>query len=102
MPSNELISSPGELFILAVGIGAIGVLFLWIANMWEKARGENEASRLERTRHHRNMRGLDQLNAFYSDRRNMPVSLGMGGIIMVFAGICGVVAALVWFLIRLI
>jgi hypothetical protein len=102
MGASEFVSNPGELLILSVGVGAAGVLFLWIANVWEKAMGENEASRLERTRHYRNMRALDQLNAFYSDRRNMPVSVGMGSIVMVFAGICGVVAALVWFVIRLI
>jgi len=91
MAGNEFITSPGELLILAVGIGAGGVLFIWIADKWEKAMGENEASRLERTRHYRKMRGLDHLNAFYSDRRNKPVSLMMGGIITIFAGICGVV-----------
>jgi len=100
MPSDEFIIGPTDLLIWAFVVGVVGIILLAVANAWEKAMGDNEASRLERMRHHRSLGFFGQLDAFYSDRRNMPVSVGMGGMMMIFGAICMGVAALVWFLIR--
>jgi hypothetical protein len=100
MSFNELFSSPGGLLVASILVAIGGVIFLVISDAWTKAIGDDTDSQVRRSRRYRNLRFFDQLNAFYGDSRNMPVSIGIGGIMMILSSIIGAIVALVWFIVR--
>lgn len=100
MQPNELISSPRDLFVTAVVIGIIGGILFGLANLIMKMTGDDINKHARESERYRHMGTLDQMNAFYSNPRNMPVAIGIGGIFMLFAAVCMAVGALVWLVVR--
>jgi len=99
MQNSELISSPSNLLMLAAIIGGVGIVLFILANLIMKATGDDINLHARESWRYRDMGPLEQMTAFYSNPRNMPVALGMGGIILVIAAICMAVGGAVWYLI---
>lgn len=100
MQSNEIINSPGDCWILAAVAGVLGGILFLIANLIMKATGDNIDRHARESRRYRNMSFTEQMTDFHSDPRNIPVALGMGGFILLFAAICMAVGGIIWLLIR--
>ena len=100
MQGSELINSPGDLLILAAVAGVVGGILFLIANVIMKATGDNIGRQARKSRRYRNMGFIEQMTDFYSDPRNIPVALGIGGILVFFAAICMAVGGIMWLVIR--
>jgi len=102
MQPNEIISGPGDLFILALGAGIVGGVLFLVANLIMKAIGMDINQHARDTRHCRDMGFFEQTTAFFSDFRNIPVAIGAGGLFLVFAAVLMLLGAGSWYIIRLV
>jgi hypothetical protein len=102
MQSNDLISGPSDLLMLALGAAVVGGALFLIANLIMKAIGIDINQHAHETRRYRTMGFLEQMTAFHSDLRNIPVAIGAGGLFLLFAAVLLALGAGVWFLVRLV
>lgn len=102
MEPNELISGPGDLLMLALGAGVVGGVLFLIANLIMKALGMDINEHAHETRRYRNMGFIEQMTAFHSDFRNIPVAIGAGGLFLLFGAVLMALGAGVWLLIRVV
>jgi len=100
MQNSEFINSPVDLLILAVVMGVVGIVLFILANVIMKATGDDINVHARESRSYRNMGFLEQMTAFYSNPRNIPVALGMGGIILVLGAICMAIGGVIWLLVK--
>ena len=98
MQPNELINTPGDLLILALGVGIAGALAFGLANLIMKLFGDDIQTHARESEKYRYMGYSESMHAFYSNPRNIPVAIGMVGIFMLFAAICMVIGAAGWFI----
>jgi uncharacterized oligopeptide transporter (OPT) family protein len=100
MPGSHFISGPDELFVAAVILGVVGAVVFAAANVIMRVTGDDIRKRARESDDTGPLGPRDQMHAFYSNPRNMPVAIGIGGLMMLAAGILMAVGALVWFVIR--
>src|SRR6266567_1761329 len=93
MQINEFINSAGgHLIFLAIVLGVVGVILFVIANIIMKATGDSIERHAWESRRYRDMRATEQMTEFCSNPRNVPVSLGLGGILLFIAAIVMTIA----------
>lgn len=97
---NEIVISPGELFVAAAVLGVVGLVLILLSNLILKAFGTDIHELARESEHVRELGIFDQLTAFFTDFRNIPASIGMVGVFLMFAAICVGFGALVWFVVR--
>lgn len=102
MQPNELVSGPGDLLMLALGAAVVGGVLFLVANLIMKAIGMDIDQHAHETRRYRDMGFFEQMTAFHSDLRNVPVAIGAGGLFLLFAAVLLALGSGVWFLVRLI
>ena len=97
---NELINSPVDLLVAAAVIGVIGGILFGLANLIMKATGDDINKHARESERYRHLGTLEQMSVFYSNLRNMPVAIGIGGLLLLFAAVCMAIGALGWFIVR--
>lgn len=96
MEIAQLIDSPGALLKLAAIVGGTGVLFFLLANLIMKATGDSIDAHAGESRRYRDMGLLQQATAFHSNPRNIPVALGVAGLLLIVGAVCMAIASLMW------
>ena len=96
----ELINSPVDLLFAAVVIGVIGGILFGLANLIMKVMGDDINKHFRESERYKQLGILDQMSTFYSNPRNIPIAIGMGGLFFIFGAVCMAIGALVWFVIR--
>lgn len=102
MQPNVLISGPWELLMLALGVAVVGGFLFLVANLVMKAIGMDINQHANETMRYRDIGFFEQTNAFFSDSRNIPVAIGIGGLFLLFTAVLMAIGAAGWFLIRMI
>lgn len=102
MQSNDLIGGPGELFILALVVGVAGTIFYLMANLIMKAIGMDINEYAHETSRYRSMGFFEQLATFFSDARNIPVTIGVVGLFLLFGAVMMGLYAGVWLAVRML
>ena len=98
MSARETINTPGGILSLAIVVGLVGAILMYIGDRMLKAKGLDIDEYNRRTSYRRQMGPLEQLNDFYSDTGNIPALLGMNGMIMLFAAAAMGIFGLGWLL----
>lgn len=93
---SQPIDSPSDLLKLAAIVGGTGIVLFLFANLIMKATGDSIDAHARESRRYRDMGPLQQMTAFFSNPRNIPVAFGMVGIMLAFGGVCMAIGSLVW------
>jgi hypothetical protein len=102
MQAHELISGPGDLFMLALGAGVVGAVLFLVANLIMRAIGMDINEHARETERYRSMGYFEQMTAFHSDARNIPAAIGAFGLFFAFGAVLMALGAGAWFLIRVV
>ena len=101
MQLTEMITTPGDLLMLALGFGVAGAALCGLAALIMKLTGIDINEYARETNRYRNAGFAEQSAAFYSDKRNIPVQIMFGGLLLIFGAVVSSVVAGGWFLLRL-
>jgi hypothetical protein len=101
MSPSEPAIEPGSLFLIGLGLAVVGGLLLLTAILITKLMGMDINSYARETRWYRDAGFLEQMSAFHSDPRNIPVMIFFVGLLALVGAIVTVLWAGGWYLVRL-
>ena len=98
MESNELLSTPGSVLVAGIVIGIIGLTLFLIAKLVMKIIGLDINDYADETRYVRDLGFFEQSAIFFSDARNIPVTLGIVGLFFILIGFIFLLVGGIWYI----